>query len=332
MRNGRWGRPEPSGPAENRCPSHGPGSTIAGRPGHLFQVTSSSDKTPSPSVTPSPSGTTFPRQSCIRLPPHHLKTRPWALAPLALLQGTAGCRGAGEGRGAAGRHRQTWQTLPMLWSRAGIPAPQGQDPAPCSPSSPLRRAAREPWGLISRPGCTCHCRASATTTSPPRAQPGHKLFHPQQPGKVPAAPSVPGSPWAPRAPGRELAEEPPSPREHPGGRREAPRRPGITGCRRRIRVAWEGWGAHPGMSPAPPSPALSPPGLTQGKTDPDEPHRGLSPGARRCQRCGQRGPGGGCLGRTGSGSPQDRHLPRAAGQPDPQETTAQPCCALPGDS
>lgn len=146
-----------------------------------------------------------------------------------------------------------------------------------------------------------------TTTSPPRAQPGHGLLHPQQPGKVPAAPRL-------RAPaGSELAEEPPSSREHPGedekqheGQGSRAAGDGSVLCKTRRP------GAHPRMNPASPSPALSPPGVTQDKTDPDEPHRALGLRAGRCQGCGQHSPGGGCLGRTGSGRPQDRHLLKAA--------------------
>lgn len=89
------GSPEPLGPAENCCP----GSTRTSQPGHLFQVTSFSD------TSPSSSGTSHPRLSCIHLPLRHLETQPWALAALSLLQGTAGCRSTSEGRGAMGRHR-----------------------------------------------------------------------------------------------------------------------------------------------------------------------------------------------------------------------------------
>ena len=123
VRNGRWGSPEPSSPTENRCPSHGPGSASAGRPGHLCQATSSGDTAPSLSVTPSPSGTPCQRQSCIRLLLHCLEMQPWAAAQL---QGRACCRGTSEGRGAVGRHRWMWQALPTL--RSGDPSPTGPGP------------------------------------------------------------------------------------------------------------------------------------------------------------------------------------------------------------
>ncbi len=73
-------------------------------------------------------------------------------------------------------------------------------------------------------------------------------------------------------------------------------------------------------------------GVTQDKANPHELHRGLGLGAGRCQGCRQHSLGGGCLGRVDSGRLQDRHLPRAAGQAEPQATTAQPCCAYSRES
>lgn len=317
-RNGRSGSPEPLGPAETRCPSHGPGSTSAGRPGPLSQVTSTGD------VTPSPSGTPCPRQTHICLPLLHLETQPWApAAPVPLraaersLSWLEGCECGQSGRGEA-------QT-----DVAGTPHAMEWGPSththPTSPYRVLNVSHRAPWLSWVRPAPQGISHRH-TTTSPPTAQPGHRPPHSsstQHPRLALGSVRPQGWSWLRSFPAPESIQG----QEEKQQEGQEPQAAGTDPCC----LGREGWGAHPRMNPAPPDPALSPPGVTQDKTDPDEPHRGLEPGAGRCQRCGQRSPGGHCLSGMSSGCPQDRHLPRAAGQPDPQATTARLRCAIPGE-
>ncbi len=136
-------------------------------------------------------------------------------------------------------------TLVSVYSpryKAGIPAPQGQDPTLHTPSSPLPRAERKSLGSLDASG------APGTAGHQP---PPHHHVSTEGPTWTRAAPSAaagegPGSTWRPRlSPGSERPQGgswlrgPPSSKEHPGGRREAARRPGITGCRRQICVVWE---------------------------------------------------------------------------------------------
>lgn len=170
---------------------------------------------------------------------------------------------------------------------------------PCTPLShlPLLRAEREPWGSCASPGTA----GTAGRQPPPRLHRGPSLDadgsichssqgrSQQQPARWAALGStcLQGGSWMRSLPAPESSR----------GRREAARRPAITGRRRWSCVAWEEKaGKLIRMNPAP-SPS------EQDKTDSDKLSGALGLGTRRCQRYRRHSAGGGCLGRTGSGCP-----------------------------
>lgn len=143
------------------------------------------------------------------------------------------------------------------------------------------------------------------TTFLSKAQPGHGSLQPQQLGKVQRHQRPQVQPGLHTPAGMELGTS--QLHRAARGKTRSSKRPGNTGSSQVV----------PALSPSPALFSLRP---TRSTFDPDEPHKRLGLGARRCQRCWQRG--WRMLAR------QDGHLLRAAGQ---LESKAQAGSGLPGE-
>lgn len=195
--------------------------------------------------------------------PHPPPPAPPGNAALQLLQSrsvtqsgaSSGCSGMSEGRVAVGRHRRSWQAHPMPWSND--PSTHTHTASPCrvmnvSPAACwLPRVHQAPQGIS-------HLQA---TTSPPRTQSGHRPLHPsrtQHPRLSLGSVRPQGWSWRRSLPAPEIIQGQDKKHQEGQGSQDAGTDPCCLGR--------EGWGARPRMNPAPPSPALSPPRVTQDQT------------------------------------------------------------------